>query len=55
MRITPFHLLDKFVDWSFKRNGLELCYSTLGDYSLEYWMSKSDKPVLVLLHDFGPN
>mgnify|MGYP001290089800 FL=1 len=55
MRITPFHLLDKFVDWSFKRNGLELCYSTLGDYSLEYWISKSDKPVLVLLHAFGPN
>ena len=55
MRITPFHLLDKFVDWSFKRNGLELCYSNLGDYSLEYWISKSDKPVLVLLHAFGPN
>ena len=55
MRITPFYLLDKFVDWSFKQNGLELCYSTFGDYSLEYWISKSDKPVVVLLHAFGPN
>lgn len=55
MKITPFYFFDKFIDWFFKLNGLELCQTSLGDYSMEYWISKSDKPVVVLLHAFGPN
>ena len=55
MKITPFGLFDQFIDLSFKRNGLELCQIDLGEYIMEYWVSKEDKPAVVLLHAFGPN
>ncbi len=55
MKITPFNLFDKLVDLSFKKNGLEMCQVDLGEYIMEYWISKEDKPVVVLLHAFGPN
>mgnify|MGYP003978991889 FL=1 len=55
MKITLFGLFDQFIDLSFKRNGLELCQIDLGEYIMEYWVSKEDKPAVVLLHAFGPN
>jgi pimeloyl-ACP methyl ester carboxylesterase len=55
MKITPFRIFDKFIDLSFKNNGLELCQIDLGEYTMEYWVSKVDKPAVVLLHAFGPN
>jgi pimeloyl-ACP methyl ester carboxylesterase len=55
MKITPFSLFDKFIDLSFKKNGLEFCQIDLGEYIMEYWISKADKPAVVLLHAFGPN
>ena len=55
MKITPFRLFDKFIDLSFKKHGLELCKVDLGEHIMEYWVSKADKPAVVLLHAFGPN
>jgi len=55
MKVTPFSLFDKLIDLSFIKYGLELCQVDLGEYIMEYWISKEDKPVIVLLHAFGPN
>ena len=55
MKVTPFSLFDKLIDLSFNKYGLELCQVDLGEYIMEYWISKEDKPVIVLLHAFGPN
>ena len=55
MKITPFNLFDKLTDLSFKKNGLEFHKVDLGECVIEYWISKEDKPAVVLLHAFGPN
>lgn len=55
MKITPFRIFDKLIDFSFNKNGLFLCQVDLGEYFMEYWISKEDKPAILLLHAFGPN
>ena len=55
MKYSPFFFLDRLIDFYFKICGLELNFIDLGDYKMEYWISKKDKPVIVLLHAFGPN
>ncbi len=43
MKITPFRVFDKLIDFSFKRNGLFRFQVDLGEYFIEYWISKKKK------------
>ena len=47
--------MTNLIDFYFKICGLKLNYIDLGEYKMEYWMGNKDKPVVLLLHAFGPN
>lgn len=55
MKLSPFHILDRLIDWRFKKKDLVLRRKKLGKFDFEYLESDNDLPVLVLLHAFGPN
>ena len=55
MKYSPFFFLDRLIDFYFKICGLKLNYIDLGEYKMEYWIGNKDKPVVLLLHAFGPN
>ncbi|NRA12324.1 MAG: alpha/beta fold hydrolase, partial [Crocinitomicaceae bacterium] len=55
MKLTPFHILDKSIDWSFRKYGLELRQTSIDKFEIEYWSADNDLPVLVLCHAYGPD
>jgi pimeloyl-ACP methyl ester carboxylesterase len=55
MKLTPFHLLDKSIDWSFRKYGLQLYQTSIDKFEIEYWAADNDLPVLVLCHAYGPD
>jgi pimeloyl-ACP methyl ester carboxylesterase len=55
MKISPFHILDKSIDLSFRKFNLKHDQKKLGKFEIEYWESKNDLPVLVLCHAYGPD
>lgn len=55
MKYSPFFFLDRLIDLYFNICGLKLKYIDLGEYKMEYWIGSKDKPVVILLHAFGPN
>ncbi len=55
MKISPFHIYDKLIDWTFSKCGLSLKTKKLGKYNVEFWIGNNELPPLLLLHAFGPN
>ncbi len=48
-----YNLVNKHVYHILTKNNLVYRTAQLGNYSITYWDSESEKPVLVLLHGFG--
>ncbi|MFT6245945.1 MAG: pimeloyl-ACP methyl ester carboxylesterase [Salibacteraceae bacterium] len=55
MKLTPFHILDKSIDWSFRKFGLDLLQTSIDKFEIEYWAADKHLPVLVLCHAYGPD
>jgi len=53
MKLSSFHILEWLVNKRFQNCGLQLNVLRSGNYEIEYWSGKTDKPSLLLLHAFG--
>ncbi len=50
---STYEIADKHVSKKFTKNDLVLNEFKTDNFNINYWDSKSDKPVLIMLHGFG--
>lgn len=50
---STYKIAKHVTDRKFNKSGLEYKQVELGNYTITYWDSENDKPVLILLHGFG--
>jgi pimeloyl-ACP methyl ester carboxylesterase len=52
-KLSPYHTINRYVDWIFRRNDLALHLAETGNFRIEYWDNHKNLPVLLLLPAFA--